>query len=98
MVEAYKNHPAVLLWHIDNELGHESSDMCYCDQCEVEFRKYLKQKFNNDVMSFNDAIGSVFWSQTYNDFDEINIPRSTIPATNPGMIFVFQSFQSRHYN
>lgn len=44
MVEAYKDHPAVLLWHIDNELGHETSDMCYCDQCEVEFKKVLKRK------------------------------------------------------
>jgi beta-galactosidase len=94
MVEAYKDHPAVLLWHIDNELGHETSDMCYCDQCEVEFKKYLKEKFNNDIHSFNDAIGSVFWSQTYNDFDEINIPRSTIPATNPGMILYFNRFRA----
>ncbi|WP_150466799.1 beta-galactosidase [Francisella sp. SYW-9] len=95
MVEAYHQHPALLLWHIDNELGHETSNMCYCDQCELEFRSYLKQQFNNDVNLFNDAIGAVFWSQTYNNFDEINIPRPTIPAPNPGMMLYFNRFRSQ---
>ena len=95
MVEAYHQHPALLLWHIDNELGHETSDMCYCDQCQLEFRDYLKQQFNNDISLLNDAIGSVFWSQTYNNFDEINIPRPTIPAPNPGMILYFNRFRAQ---
>ncbi|AJI54184.1 beta-galactosidase [Francisella philomiragia] len=95
MVEAYHKHPALLLWHIDNELGHETSDMCYCDQCELEFRNYLKEEFNNNINSFNDAIGSVFWSQTYNNFDEINIPRPTIPAPNPGMMLYFNRFRAQ---
>ncbi|MED7787682.1 beta-galactosidase [Francisella sp. 19X1-34] len=95
MVEAYHKHPALLLWHIDNELGHETSDMCYCDQCELEFRDYLKQQFNNDINLFNNAIGSVFWSQTYNDFNEVNIPRPTIPAPNPGMILYFNRFRAQ---
>lgn len=95
MVEAYYKHPALLLWHIDNELGHETSDMCYCDQCELEFRNYLKQQFNDDIFLLNDAIGSVFWSQTYNDFNEINIPRPTIPAPNPGMMLYFNRFRAQ---
>ena len=95
MVEAYHQHPALLLWHIDNELGHETSDMCYCDQCELEFRNYLKQQFNSDINLLNDAIGSVFWSQTYNNFDEINIPRPTIPAPNPGMMLYFNRFRAQ---
>jgi len=94
MVEAYHKHPALLPWHTDNELGHETSDMCYCDQCEVELRKYLSAEFNNDIKSFNDAIGSVFWSQTYNSFDEINLPRPTIPAPNPGMMLYFNRFRA----
>ena len=93
MAKAYKDHPAVLNWHVDNELGHETSDLCYCKNCQKAFRKYLKKEFKS-IDKFNDAIGSVFWSQTYNNFKEINIPLPTIPAPNPGMIYYFNKFRA----
>lgn len=30
MANHYKNEEAIIAWQIDNELGHEDSDMCYC--------------------------------------------------------------------
>nr|WP_234385418.1 beta-galactosidase [Francisella orientalis] len=36
-----------------------------------------------------------FWSQTYNNFDEINIPRPTIPAPNPDMMLYFNHFRAQ---
>ena len=38
LAERYKDHPAVLVWHISNEYGGD----CYCDNCEKAFRVYLK--------------------------------------------------------
>lgn len=95
MAEAYGNHPAVYSWQIDNELGHENSDWCYCGHCEVKFREYLKAEFANDINDFNYQIGSVFWSQTYNSFDEIDVPRPTYPAKNPGLMLYFYRFRAQ---
>lgn len=95
MAEAYGNHPAVYSWQIDNELGHENSDWCYCHHCEHEFRSYLKQEFNNDVKDLNSRLGTVFWSQTYNSFDDIEVPKPVFPAKNPGLLLYFYRFRAQ---
>ncbi len=91
MAEAYHRHPAVVAWQIDNELGHETSDWCYCSHCEREFREYLEAEFNG-IGDLNDRLGTVFWSQ--NDFTEIEVPRPTIPAKNPGLMLYFYRFRA----
>ena len=37
MAERYKDHPALLIWHVSNEYGNP----CYCDQCAAAFREWL---------------------------------------------------------
>lgn len=93
MASAYSSHPAVIAWQIDNELGHETSDWCYCYHCEQAFQKYLASQFAT-IEELNYCLGTVFWSQTYNDFSEIEIPRPTIPAKNPGLLLYFYRFRA----
>ena len=93
MAQAYTNHPAVIAWQIDNELGHETSDWCYCHYCEQEFQKYLGHEFES-ISDLNYRLGTVFWSQTYNDFSEIEVPRPTVPAKNPGLMLYFYRFRA----
>lgn len=95
MAKAYANHPAVYSWQIDNELGHENSDWCYCHHCEREFQNYLKTEFNNDINDFNNRIGTVFWSQTYNSFADIEVPKPVYPAKNPGLMLYFYRFRAQ---
>lgn len=93
MAQAYANHPAVVAWQIDNELGHETSDWCYCEHCEREFQTYLQDQFAS-IDDLNYRLGTVFWSQTYNSFAEIELPRPTIPAKNPGLMLYFYRFRA----
>jgi beta-galactosidase len=90
----YKDEKSIVAWQIDNELGHEGSDICYCDHCENGFQKYLQEQFNDDIDKMNDELGTVFWSQTYTSFDEVNIPRPTIPVHNPGIMMYFYRFRA----
>lgn len=30
LVEHYKEETSIVAWQIDNEIGHEGSDICYC--------------------------------------------------------------------
>lgn len=94
LAKHYKNEESIVAWQIDNEFGHEGSDVCYCKECEDSFRKYLKQQYNNDINKLNDIWGTVFWSQTYNDFDEIPLPVKTITTHNPTLRMEWERFRS----
>lgn len=95
LVEHYKKEEAIIAWQIDNELGHEGSDVCYCSQCRSAFRKYLKKKFDGDIERLNDTYGTVFWSQEYNCFDEIPAPTETITTHNPALRLDWERFRSK---
>ncbi|WP_405172352.1 beta-galactosidase [Paenibacillus sp. FSL H8-0280] len=69
LAERYKDHPAVLVWHISNEYGGE----CYCDNCEKAFRVYLKERYQT-LEQVNKAWNTNFWGHTFYDWDEIVLP------------------------
>ncbi len=89
----------VIAWQTDNELGNHTSTYCYCRYCEKEFQEWLKIYFNNDIDSLNSAWGTEFWSQHYNCFDEVQVPRDTGDMKsgfghNPGLVLAFYRFSS----
>ena len=94
-IEHFKNEEAIVAWQIDNELGHESSDVCYCHQCQEAFRKYLEEKFRGDINALNETYGTVFWSQEYNEFDEIPTPMETITTHNPSLRLDWERFRKK---
>lgn len=94
MAEHYKNEEAIVAWQIDNEFGHEDSDICWCAQCRDAFRSYLREKFQGDIQALNNAYGTIFWSQEYNDFDEIPLPSKTITTHNPALRLDWERFRS----
>lgn len=68
LAERYKNHPALLIWHVSNELN--GSD-CQCDLCLSAFRDYLRERYDNDLDKLNHAYWAAFWSHTYSDWEQI---------------------------
>lgn len=94
MVGHYKDEEAVVAWQIDNEIGHEGSDVCYCANCQERFQKYLSKKFGGDIDRLNETYGTTFWSQEYNSFDEIPVPAETITTHNPALRLDWERFRS----
>lgn len=94
LAEHYKNEDAIVAWQIDNELGHEGSDICYCGQCRSAFQEYLNRKFGGDIELLNQTYGTTFWSQEYNSFDEIPLPTETITTHNPALRLDWERFRS----
>ncbi|MEU4238598.1 beta-galactosidase [Actinoplanes sp. NPDC026619] len=92
LVDRYKDHPAVVMWHINNELGcHTTYD--YSDQAAVAFRSWLVRRYG-DIGSLNAAWGTTFWSQRYTGFEQIVPPRLTPAAVNPTQQLDFRRFSS----
>lgn len=92
--EHYKNEDAIVAWQIDNELGHEDSDICYCPKCRRAFQGFLEQKFEGNIDKLNEIYGTTFWSQEYNGFDEIPLPSKTITTHNPALRLDWERFRS----
>ncbi|WP_248927538.1 beta-galactosidase [Paenibacillus hamazuiensis] len=69
LAERYKDHPALLLWHVNNEIGIR----CYCGNCEKAFREWLKKRYGA-LEELNRAWYTRFWGHTFYDWEEIVLP------------------------
>ena len=67
--ERLGKHPAVILWHISNELGGE----CHCELCQKAFQGWLKKKYKT-IDALNEAWNTIFWSHVYQDFEQVESP------------------------
>ncbi|MCL6589889.1 MAG: beta-galactosidase [Firmicutes bacterium] len=92
LAERYQNHPALFMWHINNEYGcHIHS--CYCENCAQGFRSWLKARYGT-VEKVNEAWGTNFWSQRYYQWSEIIPPRATSTFPNPAQVLDYRRFMS----
>jgi beta-galactosidase len=88
----YHEHPALAMWHINNEYGcHVSA--CYCDRSAAHFRDWLRGRYES-LDALNDAWGTAFWSQRYGGWDEILPPRPAPTWNNPSQQLDWQRFCS----
>ncbi|MER6677291.1 beta-galactosidase [Streptomyces sp. NPDC000983] len=88
----YKDHPALVAWHVSNELGcHNVYD--YSDDAARAFRTWLRARYTT-LENLNHAWGTAFWSQRYSDWEQILPPRQAASHPNPTQQLDFKRFSS----
>jgi beta-galactosidase len=92
LAERYQNHPALTMWHVNNEYGCHIN-RCYCDQCAEAFRIWLEVRYQT-IDELNARWGTNFWSQKYYRWEEIGLPSKTPTFANPGQLLDYQRFMS----
>jgi len=92
VADRYKGHPALAMWHVNNEYGCHVSE-CYCDASAAHFREWLRTRYG-DLDTLNEAWGTAFWSQRYSAWGEIQPPRSAPTFANPTQQLDFRRFSS----
>ncbi|MFF6883923.1 beta-galactosidase [Streptomyces sp. NPDC012421] len=85
----YAGHPALVMWHINNE---------YCthdwgDEAARTFRTWLQERYGT-LDALNTAWGTAFWSQRYASWDEILPPRRAHYLRNPAHLLDFRRYTS----
>ncbi|MBZ5544780.1 MAG: beta-galactosidase [Acidobacteriia bacterium] len=91
MATHYRNHPGVIGWQIDNELG---DPICYDPYCRAAFQKWCRAKYKT-LEALNKAWGTIFWGHTYLAWTEIPLPWNTLGgAHNPSLALDHRRFHS----
>ncbi|MET9537463.1 beta-galactosidase [Streptomyces sp. NPDC006553] len=85
----YADHPALTMWHINNE---------YCtydwgDEAARTFRRWLQDRYGG-LEALNTAWGTDFWSQRYGDWAEVLPPRRAHYLKNPAHVLDFRRYTS----
>ncbi|MCA5892255.1 beta-galactosidase [Isoptericola sp. NEAU-Y5] len=92
VAERYRDHPALALWHVDNEIGcHVPRD--YSDAAAAAFRDWLRERYTT-VDALNEAWGTAFWSQRYGSFHDVLPPLVAPTFANPTQQLDFDRFSS----
>ncbi|HRJ01959.1 MAG TPA: beta-galactosidase [Hyphomonas sp.] len=82
MAVRYGEHPSIVMWQTDNEYGHHGSDESFSPDAVLAFRQWLLSRYGS-IAALNEAWGTVFWSQEYADFAEVDPPQAAVTEANP---------------
>ncbi|RKD88906.1 beta-galactosidase [Halopiger aswanensis] len=93
LAERFADHPVVAGWQTDNEYGCHGTIRCYCDDCSAAFSEWLQDRYG-DIETLNEAWGTTFWSQRYDDFDQIQPPRHSAASQHPSLLLDYYRFSS----
>lgn len=89
----YAKRPCIVGWQIDNEFNCEISEY-YSESDILRFREFLKGKYLT-LDALNEAWGTVFWNQTYTEWSQVYVPRTTInDMANPHQMLDYIRFIS----
>ncbi|MFH8739292.1 MULTISPECIES: beta-galactosidase [unclassified Streptomyces] len=92
LASRYADHPALVAWHVNNELGcHNVYD--YSDDAARAFRSWLRRRYTT-LDALNNAWGTAFWSQRYSDWEQLLPPRLAASHPNPTQQLDFKRFSS----
>jgi beta-galactosidase len=84
LAEHYAGEKQIIGWQLDNEFNCHM-DVSYAPSDTLAFRQWLREKYRT-LGNLNRAWGTAFWSQTYGDWDEIDLPHPTSAPANPSQL------------
>ncbi|MCR5606153.1 MAG: beta-galactosidase [Treponema sp.] len=90
IAEHYKENPNVVGYQVDDEIGENYDDFCYCPACTHAFGRWLEKKYNS-VERLNNSWGPMTYCQS---FKQIKPPRNIATNRNPSQILDWKRFRS----
>ncbi len=95
LADEFGDDAGVIGWQIDNELYPSGPRGCCCPVCHSKFLESLEARFGT-IEALNEAWCTNLWSQTYESFEQIPVPRHDV-WHHPSLIQAWRLFQSDSY-
>lgn len=95
LAKHYGNDSRIIGWQLDNEPAVQFD---YGKEALDGFRRFLREKYQDDIRKLNEAWGTAFWSQTYSSFDEINLPQFSLMFMNHHQVLDYRRFAALQTN
>jgi beta-galactosidase len=95
IAERYKNHPALCMWHVNNEL----SQLLNYDFSEItikKFREWCKNRFGT-CEKLNKTWGLHFWGNNIYEWDELMPPMKTPHQVSTSLLLDWKRFTNECY-
>jgi beta-galactosidase len=90
LAERFGHNPYVIGWQLDNEISQTSTD----DGTRQQFQNWLRARYST-LDNLNARWTTAYWSQTYTDWSQIQIPKKEgIDTGNPGLLLCWREFIS----
>jgi len=81
LAKHYSGEKQIVAWQLDNEFNCHM-DTSYAPSDTLAFRKWCAARYRT-LDTLNDAWGTRFWSQTYDSWEQIDLPHPTATYLNP---------------
>lgn len=72
MAQEFGKKPNVIAWQTDNEFGFTPD---YSKETEAKWHKWLQKRYGT-IQNLNKLWNTVLWSQTYDNFEQVPMPRN----------------------
>lgn len=95
MAEEFGRDDRIIGWQIDNEVYPHSARACCCPVCVRMFQDAMREHFGT-IEELNEAWCTDLWSQTYQSFGQLPIPRTDI-WHHPSLLAAWDQFNSQSY-
>ena len=95
IAERYKDHPALCMWHVNNEL----SQLLNYDYSEITIRKFqdwCRERFGT-CEKLNKAWGLDFWANNIYEWDELMPPMRTAHQVSTSLLLDWKRFTNECY-
>ncbi len=96
LAERYRDHPALLLWHVSNEYtggAGDNGEPCICERCAARFRDWLRARYGS-LDELNRRWSTAFWSHTYTNWAQVEPPSLFGERSVQGLALDYRRFMS----
>ncbi len=95
IAERYKDHPALAMWHVNNELSH-LVNYDFSDITASKFREWCKERFGT-CERLNKIWGMHFWGNNIYEWNELVPPMKTAHQVNTSLLLDWKRFTNECY-
>jgi len=93
LAKRYGGNSKIIGWQIDNKFHTDQMSQCFCDHCAKKFQQWLKDKYIS-LDKLNQDWGSIYWGESFDNWDQIRLLKSSEGYESPSYKLDIQRFRS----